>query len=121
MHLPTVDSEEPKISQTVVDNGRPYKGFNLFTEENQKLLEPIASREFTISGFQNKHLRKKLSGKNSSQISRQLKRLHVHGLIKKVGHTYKYYLTKLGLQVITLGLKLKEMVVIPNLSENLSL
>lgn len=110
-----------KISRTIVDNDRPYKGFNLFTEEDQKLFESIVSGEFTVSGFQNKHLRKKLSDKNSSQISRQLKRLHVHGLIKKVGHTYKYYLTKLGLQVITLGLKLKEMVVIPNLAENLSL
>jgi hypothetical protein len=51
---------------------------NLFTEEDQKLFESIAIGEFTISGFQNKHLRKKLSGKNSSQISRQPKRLHVH-------------------------------------------
>ena len=31
------------------------------------------------------------------------KRLRVHGLIKKVGHTYKYYLTRFGKAVITTG------------------
>jgi hypothetical protein len=34
---------------------------------------------------------------------------------------YKYYLTKLGSQVITMGLKIKELVVIPHLAGNLSL
>ena len=43
-------------------------------------------------------------------------RLRVHGLIKKVGHTYKHYLTALGKQVIALGFKLKELYVIPALS-----
>jgi hypothetical protein len=35
--------------------------------------------------------------------------LRLHGLIKKVGKTYKYYLTSLGKSVITLGLRLKEL------------
>lgn len=104
------------ISKTVVKNNRPFKGFNLFADDDQRLLESIAAGEFNISGFQNKHLRKKLSAKTSAQISRALKRLHVHGLIKKIGHTYKYYLTKFGHQVITLGLKLKQFFVIPELA-----
>jgi len=45
-----------------------------------------------------------------------MKRLRVHGLIKKVGHTYKYYVTALGKQVIALGLKLKDLHIIPALS-----
>ena len=45
-----------------------------------------------------------------------MKRLRVHGLIKKVGHTYKYYLTGLGKQIVALGLKLKELYIIPALS-----
>jgi hypothetical protein len=52
----------------------------------------------------------------SGQILRLLKRLRVHGLIKKIGKTYKYYLTSFGRQVITLGLKLKELHIIPQLS-----
>ncbi len=31
-----------------------------------------------------------------SALSRQLARLRVLGLIKKVAHTYRYYLTRLG-------------------------
>jgi hypothetical protein len=38
-----------------------------------------------------------------------MKRLRTHGLIKKIGRTYKYYLTGLGKQVIALGLKLKNL------------
>ncbi len=110
-----------KISRTVVRNNRSYKGFNLFDDDDQLLFESIASGEFTISGFQNKHLRSKLGGRTTSQISRTIKRLHVHGLIRKVGRTYKYYLTKFGTQVVTMGLKLKELVVIPHLSGHINL
>ena len=105
-----------KISKTTVKNDRSYKGFNFFSEDDQMLFEAIASGEFTISGFQNKHLRNKIPEKTSAQISRILKRLHIHGLIKKIGHTYKYYLTQFGSKVITMGLKLKELVIIPELA-----
>ena len=44
------------------------------------------------------------------------KRLRSHGLIKKIGRTYKYYVTGLGKQVIALGLKLKNRYVISELS-----
>jgi DNA-binding HxlR family transcriptional regulator len=49
-------------------------------------------------------------------VSRALKRLRVHGLIKKVGGTYKYYLTKLGKKAIVTGLYLKEMFIVPQLA-----
>ena len=69
----------------------------------------IARGEFNISGLQNKSLRRFLRGKNSSQVSRLLTRLRLHGLIKKVGRTYKYYLTQFGKAVIATGLKLREL------------
>ncbi len=50
------------------------------------------------------------------QISRILKRLRTHGIIKKIRNTYKYYITKFGKQVIILGLKLKELYIIPALT-----
>ena len=110
-----------KISRTVNRKHRFYRGFNLFDDDDQLLFESIASGEFTITGFQNKHLRFKLPGKNSAQVSRIIKRLHVHGLIRKIAHTYKYYLTKFGKQVVTMGLKLKELVIIPHLAGHLNL
>jgi hypothetical protein len=45
-----------------------------------------------------------------------LRRLYKHGFLKKVQHCYKYYLAVLGKQVIALGLKLKELVIIPELA-----
>lgn len=57
---------------------------------------------------------------NSGQTSRLLKRLRSHGLIKKVGHTYKYYVTALGKQVVTTALKLRELVIIPQLAFRLA-
>lgn len=105
-----------KISKPIVKAHRSYKGFNFFSDDDQLLFESIANGDFTISGFQNKHLREKLKNKNSGQISRIIKRLHVHGLIKKVGRTYKYYITKLGRKVISLGLQLKVFHLIPNLT-----
>ncbi len=104
-----------KISQPVQENDRAYRGFNFFDPDDEQLFRSLASGEFNISGFQNKDLRRRNNGKNSGQISRTMKRLRVHGLIKKVGHTYKYYLTALGKQVVALGLKLKEIHIIPAL------
>ena len=105
-----------KISRKAEDAGRSYRGFNFFDDQDQKLFESLARGEFNISGFQSKNLRQRLQNKTNGQISRLLKRLRLHGLIKKVGKTYKYYLTAFGKQVITLGLKLKHLYIIPQLS-----
>jgi len=48
--------------------------------------------EFFISGFTNQELRSYFLRKNFGQITRLLARLRVHGIIKKVGKRYKYYL-----------------------------
>ncbi len=104
------------VSKTVISEERSYKGFNFFAEEDQKLLTVIARGEFNIKGFYNRSLHHFLSEKTTEQISRILKRLRLHGLIKKIGCTYKYYLTLLGKQVVTLGLRLKELFVIPSLA-----
>jgi DNA-binding HxlR family transcriptional regulator len=47
---------------------------------------------------------------------RQLKRLRVHGLIKRIGRRYKYYLTELGRRAVITGLKLRELLVLPQLA-----
>lgn len=105
-----------KISHPIYENNRSYPGFNLFNKEDLTLLSLIMGGEYNISGFQNKNLRSKMPHISSSQISRQLKRLRTHGIIKKIGHTYKYYLTQFGMKVITCGLKIKELFLIPQLA-----
>lgn len=105
-----------KISRSVKKNKRSYKGFNFFDEDDLMLLCSILKGQFNISGFQNKHLRQLLNRKSSNQISRILKRLKTHGLIKKIRNSYKYYLTRLGKQVVLTALKIKELVIIPELN-----
>ena len=105
-----------KISRPAETNDRSYRGFNFFDPEDEELFQSLGSGEFNISGFQNRDLRRRVKGKNTGQISRLMKRLRTHGLIKKIGTTYKYYITALGKQVIALGLKLKNLYIIPALS-----
>ncbi|MBN1315519.1 MAG: hypothetical protein JXA42_08625, partial [Anaerolineales bacterium] len=61
----------------------------------------------------NKALQAFLPDKTPQQVSRLLKHLRHHGLIKKIGHTFKYYLTKWGRRIITTSLKVREMTWIP--------
>ncbi len=105
-----------KVSQSQITGKRNYKGFNFFNKQDTDLLLALLRGEFNISGFQNKNIRELLTNLSSGQISRLLKRLHVHGLIKKVRNTYKYYLTKLGKEVLLTSEKLKQMVIIPALN-----
>ncbi len=79
------------------------------------LFRAIIQGEFNISGFQNRNLCRYLSGKSAHQVSRLLKRLRKHGLIKKIANSYKYYLTVLGRKVTVTALKLREMFIIPSL------
>jgi len=104
-----------KITGTAEEKGHTYKGFNFFSDDDLEVLRAVMSGEFNVSGFQNKNLRLKIEDKNSAQVSRLLKRLRVHGMIKKIGKTYKYYLTHFGKEVICLGLKIRELYIIPQL------
>lgn len=105
-----------KVVEPVIDNNRNYKGFNFFSKEDEAILVAVADGKFTLKGITNKELRKLIPDKSSGQLSRILKRLRLHGLLKKVGKTYKYYLTVLGRQVIVAGLKFKNMSLIPDLA-----
>ena len=105
-----------KLSRAVEQEGRCYPGFNVFDSDDETLLCSIIRGEFNINGLQNKTLRRHLPERNSGQVSRLLKRLRVHGLIKKIGRTYKYYVTAFGKQVVTTAFKLRELVIIPQLA-----
>ena len=44
--------------------------------------------------------------------------LRVHGLIKRIGRRYKYYVTDLGRRAIITGLRLRELFVLPQLASD---
>jgi hypothetical protein len=105
------------LAETEIVDNRRYKGFNLLSEEDSSLFRILASGEFTINGFSNRTLRKHLPTLNAGQVTRLLKRLHVHGIIKQVSKHYRYYLADLGRQAAILALKLRELIVIPALAD----
>jgi len=104
------------VTETRVENEHRYKGFNLLAEADAAVLRLLLRGEFAISGLTARAIRKLLSDKTRGQISRLLNRLRVHGLLRKVGRHYKYYLTDLGREVATMTLKLRELCVIPALA-----
>lgn len=110
-----------RLTETQQDEqGRRYKGFNLLAEEDSSFFRLLADGQFIIAGFSNKTLRQNLPEKNSGQITRLLRRLRQHGLIKRVGKRYRYYLTDFGRQMTLMALKLREMVIIPSLAFDLA-
>lgn len=101
-----------KVTSSKSENNRNYKGFNFFSADDLAILTAILRGEFNINGFRNKNLQK-LLGLSGSKISRLIKRLRVHGLIKKAGDSYKYYLTKIGKETLIMTQKIKELVLVP--------
>jgi hypothetical protein len=105
-----------KVTETLHESQRAYPGFNFFSAEDQRLFETLARGEFNLHGLQNKTLRQHLPDKSPGQISRLLKRLRLHGFIKRVARSYRYYLTHFGKHVIATGLKLRQLVLVPQLA-----
>jgi DNA-binding HxlR family transcriptional regulator len=94
-----------------------YRGRNFFDRQDREVLEAIGQGEFCIRGMQNKTLRKLLPGRSTQQVSRTIKRLRTHGLVKKTARSYKYYLTPLGREVVAAGLRLKQFVILEELRD----
>ncbi len=102
-----------KITRTTRDHtARTSRGFNLFSAAD---LQAVLRGEHHISGLTNRGLQSQLPSKNAGQIGRILKRLRLHGLIRRIGRTYKYYLTQLGQRLLIAALKLKEHLILPEL------
>lgn len=97
-----------KICETKRENERNYKGFNFFLSTDQHLFQALLQGEYNIQGFRNIDLRQKMPYHNTGQISRLLKRLRVHGLIKRIGRTYKYYVTRLGRCTLLAGMEIRQ-------------
>jgi hypothetical protein len=104
-----------KISKPERDGDRTYKGFNFFSDDDRNLLLALVRGQHEITGFRHLDLQHQLPHLSSGQVSRQLKRLRIHGLIKRIGRRYKYYVTALGRRAVITGLKLRELFVLPQL------
>jgi hypothetical protein len=109
-----------RISQPTHQGARSYRGFNLLTQIDRQIFEVILQGHFNISGFRNRTLRQGLPDLSPSQVSRLLTRLRLHGLVKKVAHQSKYYLTRLGRAVAVAALGLRAFFLLPQLARPLA-
>jgi hypothetical protein len=99
-----------RIEQPVTFNGRRMRALHPFDEHDRLLLESVSRGEFAINGFRNKDLQALLfptmattipqSRCRSAAISRKLRLLRAHHLIRKIPRTHRYQLTSRGRQII---------------------
>jgi hypothetical protein len=107
-----------KMAAPAKARGHSFRGFNLFLDPDYQLFLTLGRGEWAISGFRAADLRAHIDGLSPGRASYILKRLRIHGLIKKVARTYKYYLTKLGRRVLVTALVIREYFVQPTLVRN---
>jgi len=91
-------------------NGKRVRALNPWADNDSSLLKAVNCGEFAINGFRNKDLRsliyetnatsKEDQKKRSSSVTRMLRLLRAHGLIKKVNKTHRYLLTTKGRSII---------------------
>ena len=102
-------------------DGNHYKGFNPLNSEDSTLFEILLNGAFITTGFKNKELRQQLTERFSeknwspSKVSRLLKRLRVFGLIRRVNNSFRYLLTAKGRALLTLALKVMNLITIPEI------
>jgi len=103
------------LEQPCRDKGRPVRALHPFQTDDHRLLEAVNHGEFTINGLRNRDLQLLLYGppnpqtplttaekrRRSAAVSRKLRILHIHGLIKKVPKTHRYQVTQHGRLAIT--------------------
>ena len=90
------------------EQGRSYRGFNPLVEAEARVLETVLRGEYALGGLTAQRLHWQFPELSRSRITRLLKRLRLHALLRKIGHTYTYYITRLGRQVLMSVLHLKE-------------
>ena len=99
-----------KVCRRRTIKGNKYRGLRPWSPEDHLLLESISSGEYTINGFRNGDLRKLLYSKKatkqeqrrrSSAITRKLRLLRAHGIIRKVSGTHRYVVTGQGRKILT--------------------
>ncbi|PYR90278.1 MAG: hypothetical protein DMF84_20375 [Acidobacteria bacterium] len=104
------------VSQRVTRNGRAYRPLRPISPEDAAVFQLLLHGQFSIQGIRNADLRRPLISQAdatttrrqaSARISRLLRLLRAHGLLRKVSGTRYYRVTIKGHQVMTTALKFR--------------
>lgn len=114
---PLKDLAAPLCTPTKWSGGRA-RAINPLGDQDARLLAAVARGEFTLNGFRNRDLRALLfdgeprdrdeSRRRGSVVTRKLRLLRAHGLIRKVAGTHRYLLTEKGRAATTALLAARE-------------
>ena len=110
-HSQTFRETVRMICQPTQWNGKRVRALQPLSPEDSHLLECVCRSEFQLNGFRNQDLRPLIFGtpsaskgdlkRQSSKITRLIRLLRAHNLIRKVPKTHRYQLTRTGCETIT--------------------
>jgi len=99
-----------EVCRAVFWHGQRQRGLNPLASADALLLEAINRGEFVVNGFRNRDLRGLLLSstqqaqevrRQSAAITRKLRLLRAHGLIRKIPKTHRYQVSPQGREIIT--------------------
>jgi len=98
------------VCRAVVRDGRRHRALNPWSEKDAALLAAVSRGEYVINGLRNRDVRRQLWAKvgtdkeerrRAAGVTRQLRLLRAHGLLRKVSGTHRYVVTEGGRKIIT--------------------
>jgi hypothetical protein len=99
------------VCRRKTDKKRPARALNPLADQDRRLLMAVGRGEFLINGFRNRDIRGLLfnaapdeaveTKRQSAAVTRLLKLLRDHGVIKKIAKTHRYQVTERGRDLIT--------------------
>jgi hypothetical protein len=107
-----------RVNRRIVQEGRPYRALQPLNRTEAAVFQVLLRGEFLLQGFRNKDIRAALDPsadklperrrKASARITRLIRLLRAHALIRKVPTTRYYRVTAKGHHVMSLALKLRD-------------
>ena len=111
-------AETTPVQEVAASLGRPVRwrkqrvrALNPLAPEDRSLLAAVADGKWVVNGFRNRELRERLYGadpqdatarqRRSAAVTRKLRLLRAHSLIRKVPKTHRYQVTEAGRQQLT--------------------
>jgi hypothetical protein len=99
-----------KISNPVIDNGKRFRALRASDPADLALFKAVTDGRFIINGFRNRDLQSMLFPKppasekekrqRTGKVSRLIRLLSAHHLVKRVSSTYRYLLTQRGAEIL---------------------
>jgi len=117
------------VSRRVVEDDRPYRALRPVNPDDARVFKAVMAGQFLLRGFTNRQLRQCLAGtppaaatpppghpppdpkqtrRESARITRTLRLLRAHGLIRKITGTRYYRVTANGHRTMSAALQLRD-------------